>query len=231
MTMTDDQLVFERFCNGAGDTLLHKQTAEDGTRVAVIKLMFHVALYVNPESVGLGMNYDHRYCYANLEAALAGVELFNATGEWMLWQKDHCNQVSVVNGYLYQNGAYHSPECASGMAGWNEKDVAAGRYLYYFAQWSQANDKVWVHCSDGSTVGRFGRNGIDMHTTVTEQLAGAGECRLCTHDAVTAEDWSLFREKARMWWCVDIPADAFTTKLLAKAYQPPGQAEELALPS
>jgi hypothetical protein len=75
---------------------------------------------------------------------------------------------------------------------------------------------VWIHASDGSTVGRFGRFGVDLHTTMTEQLAGASQCRLCTHGAVTVEDWALFRERAREWWGVDVPADAFDVGLFGK---------------
>jgi hypothetical protein len=51
----------------------------------------------------------------------------------------------------------------------------------YELQLSDTRNAVWIHASDGSTVGRFGRMGIDLHNTVTEQMAGMPECRLCTH--------------------------------------------------
>lgn len=84
-------------------------------------------------------------------------------------------------------------------------------------QLSRGRDAVWIHASDGSTVGRFGRMGIDLHNTATEQLAGHPECRLCTHGQPTPAEWALFREKALEWWSVDVPHDAFSPALLAAA--------------
>lgn len=53
---------------------------------------------------------------------------------------------------------------------------------------------VWIHCpNDGSTVGRFSiKFGMDVHTTVTEQLQGAGQCLCCTHEPPTLIEWNLF---------------------------------------
>lgn len=87
----------------------------------------------------------------------------------------------------------------------------------YELQLSRGRDAVWIHASDGSTVGRFGRMGIDLHNTATEQLAGQPECRLCTHGQPTPAEWALFREKALEWWGVDVPHDAFSPALLAAA--------------
>ena len=50
--------------------------------------------------------------------------------------------------------------------------------IEYEIQLSANRSAVWVHASDGSTVGRFGRMGIDLHNTVTDMMAGAPECRL-----------------------------------------------------
>jgi hypothetical protein len=84
----------------------------------------------------------------------------------------------------------------------------------YEVQVSASNDAVWVHADDGSTVGRFGRLGIDLHTTVTEQLNGSPQCRLCTHGKPSIKEWDLFREKCKEWWGVIIPADAFNAAFL-----------------
>jgi hypothetical protein len=92
----------------------------------------------------------------------------------------------------------------------------ASTSLEYELQLSDNLDAVWVHASDGSTVGRFGRMGIDLHNTVTDQMAGMPECRLCTHGKPTAADWQLFREKAFEWWGVEVPADAFSPRWLAE---------------
>lgn len=52
---------------------------------------------------------------------------------------------------------------------------------------------VWVHADDGSTVGRFSKAfGMDCHTTLTEQLAGAGQCLHCTHEPPGPAEWELF---------------------------------------
>jgi len=89
-----------------------------------------------------------------------------------------------------------------------------GATISYQVQLSDTRTAVWIHASDGSTVGRFGRMGIDLHNTVTEQMSGKPECRFCTHGQPTAHDWQLFREKAKEWWGVGVPDDAFDKTLL-----------------
>jgi hypothetical protein len=79
-------------------------------------------------------------------------------------------------------------------------------------QISERKDAVWVHCSDGSTVGRFGVFGIDIHNSITEQLEGASQCKLCTHGRVSLNDWITFREKSLELWGVNVPEDAFNPK-------------------
>lgn len=60
-------------------------------------------------------------------------------------------------------------------------------------QCSEDGNTVWVHSLDGSTVGRFSRIfGMDVHTTVAQQLAGASQCLHCTHEPATAQDWQVF---------------------------------------
>lgn len=54
---------------------------------------------------------------------------------------------------------------------------------------------VWVHALDGSTVGRFSKVfGMDVHRTVTEQMAGASQCLHCTHIRPSKADWLKFCE-------------------------------------
>lgn len=84
--------------------------------------------------------------------------------------------------------------------------------LTYEVQYSQSRDVVWVHCSDGSTVGRFGKMGIDIHHSVTDQMKGQPECKLCTHGRVTQEAWDLFRFEAHAQWGVIVDPDAFDPK-------------------
>lgn len=86
--------------------------------------------------------------------------------------------------------------------------------LQYQVEWTLRNDAVWIHASDGSTVGRFGRMGVDLHNTASEQLQGKPQCRLCTHGRVTTADWELFKAKAYEWWGVSVPDSAFDSKFL-----------------
>lgn len=52
---------------------------------------------------------------------------------------------------------------------------------------------VWVHALDGSTIGRFSRVfGMDVHTTISDQLAGADQCLHCTHVKPNRDDWMKF---------------------------------------
>lgn len=52
---------------------------------------------------------------------------------------------------------------------------------------------VWVNGDLGECIGRFGRNGIDIHTTMAMQMDT--QCLFCTHTPVTRADWELFQEK------------------------------------
>jgi hypothetical protein len=91
--------------------------------------------------------------------------------------------------------------------------MTTSAHVFYEIQQSQMHDAVWIHASDGSTVGRFGKMGVDLHNTISEQLNGAPQCRLCTHVKASKLDWDLFREKALEWWNVEVPINAFNHKL------------------
>lgn len=120
--------LFENFKAECGKSALYSEVINEETSVVVVELLYHVALYVDPESDGISMIYEHRYCYANIHAALAAIQLYKKTGQWLLWQKDHSNQISVADGHLYAAGVLHSPEFSLGLAGWNEKAVAKGDF-------------------------------------------------------------------------------------------------------
>lgn len=58
---------------------------------------------------------------------------------------------------------------------------------------SSDGNTVWVHSADGSNVGRFSKIwGLDVHRTVTDQLAGASQCLHCRHTKPTQADWFEF---------------------------------------
>lgn len=92
--------------------------------------------------------------------------------------------------------------------------MASISQLTYELQVAATRSAVWIHASDGSTVGRFGRMGVDLHNTVTEMMQGAQECRLCTHGRPTLADWEMFRRCVLDWWGLDVPHDAFDPLLL-----------------
>ncbi|BCK65764.1 hypothetical protein KAM338_23780 [Aeromonas caviae] len=73
---------------------------ENGDTYAITRLMFHVALYVNPTADGLYVAYDARYCYCNLMVAMQAVAKFNETQEWWWYQKDHKRNRSVEGRFL-----------------------------------------------------------------------------------------------------------------------------------
>jgi hypothetical protein len=88
----------------------------------------------------------------------------------------------------------------------------------YELQLSESRTAIWIHsCSDGSTVGRFGKMGVDLHNSAVDQMAGMPECRLCTHGKPSQADFQLFRAKALEWWGVTVPEDAFDPRLLLSA--------------
>ncbi|WP_124076875.1 hypothetical protein [Burkholderia gladioli] len=71
---------------------------------------------------------------------------------------------------------------------------------------SDAGDTVWVTGPDGSCVGRFSKRfGVDVHRTVTEQLAGADQCLHCTHQVADEDDWREFCAAVLMHHAIDVP--------------------------
>lgn len=76
---------------------------------------------------------------------------------------------------------------------------------------SALGDTVWVTGPDGSCVGRFSKRfGIDVHRTVTEQLAGADQCLYCTHVRAGAVEWESFRRAMMMHHGIEVPSDAIS---------------------
>jgi len=67
------------------------------------------------------------------------------------------------------------------------------------------NEKLWVHCSSGETVGRFDvRFGMDIHRSVQDQLNGKPTCLFCTHKRPTQAEFDFFVKKAFELWGVSI---------------------------
>lgn len=73
-------------------------------------------------------------------------------------------------------------------------------------QVNELGNTVWVHASDGSTVGRFSKRfGMDVHNTVSDQLAGSPQCLHCTHEPANQEEWRLFCELMKTHYAIEVP--------------------------
>lgn len=80
-----------------------------------------------------------------------------------------------------------------------------------FVQVSADRKTVWVHAKDGSTVGRFSKTfGMDVHATITEQLAGAGQCLHCTHEPPGQRDWDQFCDLMLQHYEITVDRNALT---------------------
>lgn len=80
--------------------------------------------------------------------------------------------------------------------------------MEYQVDVSGNGDTLWVNANDGSCVARFSKRfGIDVHNSVTAQLAGASQCLFCTHAPAGPEEWKQFRESVKKNFGVDVPAD------------------------
>lgn len=64
---------------------------------------------------------------------------------------------------------------------------------------------VWVNAGDGSCIGRFGPNGIDIHRTVTDQLETDKQCLHCTNGPTKPMDWNVFVAKMFELYGVRVP--------------------------
>lgn len=63
---------------------------------------------------------------------------------------------------------------------------------------------VWVNASDGSNIARFGRMGIDVHTTITDQMAGASQCLACSPGPTGFADWREFQRLVSLHYGVRV---------------------------
>lgn len=66
---------------------------------------------------------------------------------------------------------------------------------------------VWVNAADGSNIARFGRYGIDVHTSITAQIDGAPQCLACTHGLTHLADWRRFQALVKHHYNVKVADD------------------------
>lgn len=78
----------------------------------------------------------------------------------------------------------------------------------FAAEISSDNKVIWVHAySDGSTVGRIGHRGVDIHNSLTDMANGMGQCKHCTHGILKPDEWMFFREYALKNWFLYLEPD------------------------
>ena len=77
--------------------------------------------------------------------------------------------------------------------------------IQYEIQYSPDKRRIWVHSSTGETVGRYDvRFGMDIHTTMEEQMNGASQCLHCTHGKSNPNEFDEFCDMAKELWGVTI---------------------------
>ena len=76
----------------------------DGNIYVAKKLMFHYALFINPDE----HSNEQRYCYKDLKLIeLAHSEQRQFGHGLRYWHKDHTKNESVIGNYLFPAGAFH----------------------------------------------------------------------------------------------------------------------------
>jgi hypothetical protein len=77
--------------------------------------------------------------------------------------------------------------------------------------------RVWINSEDGSSVARFNTStGVDVHNTVTDQLAGASECLWCTHGKPDHKIWCEFILAVKEHFGIVLSIDHIDVGLLAE---------------
>lgn len=90
---------------------------------------------------------------------------------------------------------------------------------------------VWINASDGSSIARFGRMGIDIHTSSTDQMNGAPQCLACTHEKTDLFDWRRFQKLIKQHYDIDVN-DSYMPKHITEVNrhllsESPAEAEQL----
>lgn len=76
--------------------------------------------------------------------------------------------------------------------------------------------RLWLNADDGSAVARFNvLTGVDLHTTASEQYAGAPECLWCTHEKPDRAVWVKFIDAVKHRYGVNLSEDMIDVANLA----------------
>lgn len=89
---------------------------KDGDLLIIVPLMFHVAVYVNPD---LSYNSEDRYCFLNADLASKAISEYDSTGSMRYWQKHHNKSISIAGSHAYRSGEHQIVENALYSVDWN----------------------------------------------------------------------------------------------------------------
>lgn len=113
---------FENFCH-ENPEVISTITVGD-TNFAIVALLFHVSLYVNPRSFPSGsVTYDDRYCMASPEVAMMAIDQFQVKGEIAFWQKHHNKNLISSGGHIYGPDTPREPKYAIGSCDWDADEL------------------------------------------------------------------------------------------------------------
>jgi hypothetical protein len=91
-----------------------------GDFFVIYNLIYHVAVYVNPDKFG---GYQDRYCYMSPKLAIRAIHEFASTGSLKYWQKHHNKNISIAGNNAYKSGDLEMPENKLYTVDWNIDDL------------------------------------------------------------------------------------------------------------
>jgi hypothetical protein len=86
------------------------------------------------------------------------------------------------------------------------------------AQIDSDGKTVWVNSHEGCCIGRFSRDGIDVHHDAPTQIERGQQCLDCKKGPTTLEDWVHFVEAMKRHFDVVVPGHHMPRFLAVKQY-------------
>lgn len=99
---------------------IHIEETESGDVLMISPLMFHVAVYVNPD---IGGGFEDRYCIPNIPLAVKAITEFKKTGQMRYWQKHWNKRISIKGNLAFNTGDFMTPENALYEVDWNIDEI------------------------------------------------------------------------------------------------------------
>lgn len=99
---------------------LHIEETESGDVLMISPLMYHVAVYVNPD---IGGGFEDRYCIPNVPLAVKAITEFKQTGTMRYWQKHWNQRISIKGNLAFNTGDLMTSENALYQVDWNIDEI------------------------------------------------------------------------------------------------------------